>query len=273
MSKILIVGSVLKDVYLNIDTRREKLECGEGGVLWMDVGFNASEHYFFRRNSSFGGAAISLEVLEKMGIRAEISGAELKYGESGVEHGEIVGDYRYILVADEQMAYFSSSQRKKAQFLAPTEELMAIYVDRTAILDEKEVRKIEAYLEMFPRTRLAVHTKHLDDIRIRGLLKRADLVFLEERNLEFGAVKTVVLEEKALRYKGLKVEIDTRRIDLATHLSTYVVAATTILGGMLLGLGEEESLRMAKANVEHSTLDATLELAEMQRIVAEEKLG
>ena len=66
---ILVVGNILKDVYLNIDTRKENLETDSRNIKWLDVSFDASEHRFFNRESSLGGAAITLEVLEKWGLK------------------------------------------------------------------------------------------------------------------------------------------------------------------------------------------------------------
>ena len=69
---ILVVGNVIKDVYLNLDSRTEPFETDQNGIKWLDFGFNASEHHFFNRNSSLGGAAVSLEVLEKIGLKTAI---------------------------------------------------------------------------------------------------------------------------------------------------------------------------------------------------------
>ena len=43
---ILVVGNILKDVYLNIDTRKENLETDSRNIKWLDVSFDASEHRF-----------------------------------------------------------------------------------------------------------------------------------------------------------------------------------------------------------------------------------
>ena len=97
---VLIVGNILKDVYLNLDDQTNHFEVDKNGVKWLDVGFDASSNYFFSRNSSLGGAAVSLEVFEKMGLPAQISNSNLK-----LEQGELINTtvsaeaYRYILTA------------------------------------------------------------------------------------------------------------------------------------------------------------------------------
>ena len=83
MSKILIVGNVLKDVYLKLDERQNDFELDENGISWLELGFNGAAHSFFKRTSVYGGAAISLSVLSKLGLDAGIlnSKTEFKPGE------------------------------------------------------------------------------------------------------------------------------------------------------------------------------------------------
>ena len=75
--KICIVGNVMKDVYLNLDSRTEPMETDQNGAKWLDVAFDTSEHHFYSRTSTYAGAAISLEVLEKMGIKSFINSAKI----------------------------------------------------------------------------------------------------------------------------------------------------------------------------------------------------
>ena len=60
MQNVLIVGNVTKDVYLNLDSRTERFELDKHGIQWLNLEFNASEHHFFSRESSLGGAAVTL---------------------------------------------------------------------------------------------------------------------------------------------------------------------------------------------------------------------
>ena len=48
---ILVVGNVLRDVYLNLDTRTEQLEPDASGIEWLDLAFNAINHHFYHRSS------------------------------------------------------------------------------------------------------------------------------------------------------------------------------------------------------------------------------
>ena len=100
---ILIIGNIIKDVYLNLDNRTEHPETDRNGTKWLDISFNASEHRFFNRNSSLGGAAVSLEVLQKLGLSASISGSDLDYNDTSTTHHSIAA-HRYILINDGKAA-------------------------------------------------------------------------------------------------------------------------------------------------------------------------
>ena len=51
MSKILIIGNVLKDVYLKLDNRQNDFEEDAQGIQWLDLAFNGAKHGFFKRTS------------------------------------------------------------------------------------------------------------------------------------------------------------------------------------------------------------------------------
>ncbi len=60
---ILVVGNVLKDVYLNLDNRDNNFEVDKDNIKWLNVGFNASSNFFFSRTSSLFGYSFSIEFL------------------------------------------------------------------------------------------------------------------------------------------------------------------------------------------------------------------
>ena len=106
----MVVGNVLKDVYLNLDSRTEEFETDKNGVKWLDFGFNASEHHFFSRESSLGGAAVSLEVLSKMGLTTSVTGSKLKLEDGGLVADDTADTYRYIMVTDGRPSYLVPSR-------------------------------------------------------------------------------------------------------------------------------------------------------------------
>ena len=116
---ILIVGNVLKDVYLNLDTRKN-YELDSKGVNWLDLSFNASMHHYFSRTSSFGGASVTQDVLMNLGLDATI--ANYDKSEPPI--------YRYILVADGGVTYFVPENKKLTTFTPPANTYDYIFVDR-----------------------------------------------------------------------------------------------------------------------------------------------
>ena len=276
---ILIVGNVLKDVYLNLDTRTEHFETDKNHTKWLDISFDASEHHFFNRNSSLGGAAISLEVLEKLGLSSTISGANVQFTDDGFTSHSPASYYRYILISDGQVSYLTPANHSVTTFTAPTEAYDYLYIDRSANLDFTAVKTIHAYLDISANTKLVLYLPRLDNPNLNSLLDRADLIFYENNrgNAEFSQApelaniapsKLIQISENRLTYQNISEPISVDRIDMLTHLSVYSNAAATILGSFILGNSVENSLKMARANIENSKLNATLPLNELQEIVA-----
>ena len=261
---ILIVGNVLKDVYLNFDSRTADFEVDRHNVKWLNVGFNASEHFFYSRHSSLGGAAVTLDVLKKMGVEAKISASKLKLEE---DDGAVeAAFYRYILVSDEGVSYLAPVQTTESQFRVPTESVDYLYVDRSAHLSQKVAEKIANYLDEHKETKFVAYVKNNKDPYLKELVSRADLVFAE--SLEDVPEQNVVLvSDREVSYNGISETISIERVDKLTHLSAYSIIAGTILGGFVLGNTVEDSLKMARVNVENSNLDSVLPLEEMKNLI------
>lgn len=119
MSKILIIGNVLKDVYLKLDERQNDFETDDRGISWLELAFNGETHSFFKRTSVFGGAAVSLSVLNKLGVDAAIlnSKSETKAGE--ISWSNDPADYRYIFSHKGGITYFVPSERKTTDWTMP----------------------------------------------------------------------------------------------------------------------------------------------------------
>lgn len=252
---ILIVGNILKDIYLNIDARKTHLEQDRDGAGWLDLSFNASSHHFFSRHSSFGGAAVSLEVLEKLGISANISSPETDLA------------HRYILTAEGGVSYFVPSEFAKTSFTTPSTPVDYLYIDRSANLSEDVVSAISTFLDSSPNTKLVVYLKSEENPFLSRLAERASLIFTENTNISsIPTEKNVKISENHLEFNGSNEDISIERIDTLTHLSAYSIISATILGCFALGKSVEESLRLARVNVENSTLDSVLSLEELEKI-------
>ncbi|MBR3055706.1 fructose-bisphosphate aldolase class I [Candidatus Saccharibacteria bacterium] len=278
---ITIVGNVLKDVYLNLDNRTANFETDRNGTEWLDLAFNASEHHFFNRNSSLGGAAVSLEALTKLGLPASISGSDLQFtnDDSTNTLNTNTYDYRYILIANSDVSYLSPSTHQPTTFVPPTEAVDYLYIDRSARLTTDSAAKISTYLDLAPHTKLILYLQNLGNPHLINLLPRANLVFCENNrgDAEFSQALTsanlsdanlIYLSDTHFSYQNITEPISVSRIDTLTHLSAYSIAAATILGCFILGRSVEDSLRLARANVEHTKLNSTLSLASLQEIAA-----
>lgn len=269
MSKILVVGNVMKDVYLNLDARTENFETDAEGVKWLNVRFDTTDHHFFRRNSSFGGAVISLEVLRKMGLDAKILGSNIDFENGGIVSPETPNVYRYILVTDDQqITYFTPSNIHATEFNEPSEVVDYIYIDRSVELTENIASKIEKYLDKFPSVKLAIYLKKTEQFHERRLVKRAELVFAEDSIEAVPAERLILFSDKSLRYGETMEPLKLTRPDLSTHLSLYSTAAATILGAYILGESIPKAMKLARANLENSQLDATLNLDRLETLAA-----
>lgn len=266
---IYVVGNVLKDVYLNLDSRKCQFEIDKNNTKWLNLSFDASSNYFFNRNSSLGGAAVSLEVFEKMGIPAKISGSNLR-----LENGELTENgpaeiYRYILVSDGNVSYLVPNKSKTTNFTPPAEAVDCLYIDRSAHLDKEAIKRILTYLELSQKTKLVVYLKKLEAFNLKPLLNRADLLIYESHMPELDNLppeKLIKISEAELKYLNITERIAPNRIDVLTHLSAYSIASATIIGGFILGRSVEESLKMARANLENARLNSVLNLSELEEI-------
>lgn len=268
---ILIVGNVLKDVYLNLDTRTEQFETDKNHTKWLDLSFNASEHHFFNRESSLGGAAVSLEVLQKLGLEASITGSDLSFKDD--DHTSTpASTHRYILIADGGVSYLSPSNFRQTTFTPPTESIDYIFIDRSAELDATTVSKINAYLDISAGTKLVVYFRDFHNHALNKLIPRADLIFAEPTDTpELASVdqaKLIHISDHQLSYRNIIEDVSIDRVDILTHLSVYSIAAATILGSFILGESVEDSLKLARLNIENSSLSSVLSLKELQSLAA-----
>ena len=265
---ILIVGNVVRDVYLNLDSRTEDFEIDKHHTKWLNLSFNASEHHFYNRHGSFGGAAISLQVLEQMGLKASISGSNFSLQNDETSDFP-TKDYRYIMISDDSVTYFTSSDFENTSFIAPEDNVDYIYIDRSAHLDQTTTESIASYLESHPNTKLIIYLKDDTNPFLNDLSHRAVLIFTEQApNDQLDPEKTIYLTTESLNFKDITEKITVERIDKLTHLSTYSILAATILGSFILGHTVEEGLKMARENVENSNLDSVLNINELKSLLS-----
>ena len=276
---ILVVGNVLKDVYLNLDDRTESFETDKNNVKWLDFSFNASEHHFFNRNCNLGGSAISLEVLEKMGLKTSVSDSDLSLSDDGLITTSPIETHRYILINEDQVSYLTPTEHKLTDFTPPAEAVEYLYIDRSANLNSNTAKKISAYLDISSKTKLVLYIRNFHNPNLNNLLPRASLVFyekptdfanssIEEKQIleQISPSKIIYLSESELSYLDITENISLDRVDILTHLSINSILSATILAGFILGFSVEFSLKMARANIENSRINITLSLPKLKEL-------
>ena len=275
---ILIVGNVIKDVYLNLDQRTEHFETDQHDTKWLNLSFDASEHHYYNRSSNFGGATISFEVLNKLQLDAAINGFDLQFTEDGFSSSTNIETYRYILINDEKPCYFVPTAYKTTHFTPPANPYDYLYVDRSAELDQTAANGIQSYLKSSPNTKLVLYVRNFNNSHLNSLLSQASLIFLESDRQsdnhdyssylnQIDSAKIVHISEHCLSHQSISEPISVNRIDTLTHLSAYSIASATVLGSFILGHPIEDSLRFSRINLEYSKLNSTLELKKIQALV------
>lgn len=275
MSKILIVGNVLKDIYLKLDERHEPLETDADGTKWLSVGFNGSTHQFFNRASLYSGAIVTLEVLKNFGHDATVYGQPDELNDGFIAGTLKTANYRYILAAGNQISYLTPSEKHPTVFDTKdiAKDTTWLFLDRSAVLDKTLVESLSSLLTTHPGLKLAFYTpKHLPKFA-EPLLKRAKIVFTDQplpvQSIEG---KLCQISERELRLGTHKIAIKKlEKTEFFTHLTVYSVAAASILGALLNNKSEEDTLLMAKLNLENMKLDRTLPEAELEALALESK--
>lgn len=284
MGKILIIGNVLKDVYLRLDDRSNDFETDARGISWLELGFNGAEHTFFRRTSAFGGAAVSLATLHALGIEAAIlnSATEVKAGE--ISWSNDPSGYRYIFCHHDQITYFVPSSRRATDWSMPKGTPEWLLVDRSTTVTPRLVEEIKNFLKFADGTKLAVHMAKDMPPYAQQLADMADLLFLEEEppmHIEEKIVDKIELDEP---HKQLVCHITPRkimlgeaeeswslnRIDMMTHLTVYSTIVATVLGVILAGGSAADALLWARLNAENTTLDGALGAEKLQELAKAE---
>lgn len=256
---ILIVGNILKDVYLNLDSRTENFETDKNGTRWLDFSFDASSHHFFHRVSIFGGAAVSLEIFQNFKIPASISCADFNFYD---EKTAPASAYRYILISEDDVTYLTPSRPTITHFAVPDTQPDYIFVDRSANLDASASTKISAYLDEHPKTELILYFKNPSG-PYQNLVEKSTLIFSEDKSQNLPHNKTIYLSDHNITFGDDSEPVTAHRVDKLTRLSFYSIISATIVACFIKDYTVAKSLHYAKINVENSNLDSTLSPTEI----------
>ena len=266
MSKILVVGNVLKDTYLQLDERQNQLERDERGVNWLEMSFDGAAWRYFHRTSVLGGAAVSLMTLRQLGVTAELAR----------EEAPVI--YRYILSLQDKVSYIVPSSQTVTEWQEPAEVPEWILVDRSAVVAERLVGAIWQYQQEHPEVKLAVYLSKQLSPAARRLAGCADLVFVEDEleELRHGTswlrqgAAICHLGRQRLRLGEAEENWEIERVDTMTHLTIFSIVAATVLAILSRGGSAREALLWAKVNIEAASLDRAASRERVEQLVAAE---
>lgn len=282
MSKILIIGNVLKDVYIKLDDRRNDFETDENGIDWLNLSFNGEAHGFFRRTSVYGGAAVSLAVLHSLGLNAEILNSRVQFQDGEVTWLDQPDDYRYIFCHHDEITYFVPSSRKQTDWSMPSDQPEWILIDRSTTASMKLVEELKNFLKFSPATKLAVHAEKYTTPAGQRLKEMADIVFIEDEPPMHPAVEIVDKIDVDQPNQQLVCHISPRKIvfsdaeeswaldktDMMTHLTVYSTIVATILGVISVGGSAADAVLWARINAEQATIAGSLSTKKLKELAA-----
>lgn len=264
MSKILIFGNIVKDVYLKLSEKEDTFEKDDNGVDWLNLGFDGEGHAFYHQHNVFGGAAISLEVLEKFNLDAKIS---------GINNGRFLAqENRFILSTNSGAAYFVQEKKNRSLIEQPATDTKMIFIDRSVTFTDDFARKVLEMLEKYPKMILVVYAPKIITEPILNVLEKANLIFADKDLPSSLKNKNIChLKKNGIRIGNTIQNWDVERADLLTHLTVYSIAMATIVGCITVGENLKDSLRIAKFNVERATLNGTTSYEKLKEISEQEK--
>lgn len=285
MSKILIIGNILKDVYIKLDDRANVFETDAHDIDWLNLGFNGEAHKFHHRTSVYGGAAVSLSVLHRLGLNAEILNSRTEFIDGEVVWHDDPDDYRYIFCHKDKITYFVPSSRKVTDWSMPSGTPEWILVDRSANISNRLVDELKNFLKFSPTTKLAVHAEKRMTPAGQRLMQMADLLFMEDEPAVHQPDEIVDKPPLEQPNQQLICHISPRKIifngaeeswlldktDMMTHLTVYSTIVSTILGVLSVGGSPADAVLWARINAEHATIAGSLSAKKLQEIATKEK--
>ncbi len=285
MSKILIIGNVLKDIYIKLDDRKNDFETDEHGIDWLNLGFNGEAHNFFRRTSVYGGAAVSLSVLNRLGLNAELLNSRTEIHDGEITWLDEPDNYRYIFSHKDEITYFVPSSRKITDWSMPSGTPEWILIDRSTTPSEKLVDELKNFLKFSPTTKLAVHGEKRTTPAGQLLKDMADILFIEDEPPIHPPVEIIDKVEVDHPSKQLVCHISPHKIvfsdaeeswsldktDMMTHLTVYSTIVATILGVISVGGSPADAILWARLNAEQATIAGSLSAKKLQELARTEQ--
>lgn len=282
---ILIIGNVLKDVYIKLDDRSNDFETDENDIDWLNLGFNGEAHKFYHRTSVYGGAAVSLAVLQRLGLQADILGSRTEINDGEITWLDQPDDYRYIFCHKDEITYFVPSNRKVTDWVAPGHNPDWILIDRSTTASSRLVDELKNFLKFSPTTKLAVHAEKYTTPAGQRLREMADVLFLEDEPPIHPEIPIVDKVEPTKPNQQLVCHISPHKIvfsdaeeswsldktDMMTHLTVYSTIVATVLGVISVGGSPADAVLWARINAEQATIAGSLSTKKLREYAEKEK--
>ena len=256
---VLIIGNILKDVYLRLDEQKNNFELDDNDTPWFDLAFDGSSHRFFRRSSIYGGATVTLDVLSRFGHNASVIGARLKFKDGEVDpNDQIPAGYRYILCNGDKITYLAPTEHEETVWVNPTEPIDWLLIDRSAGITKELFDNLQNFLSMSSHTRIAMYAgKEMNEFA-RELAGRADMIFSDGEYRGEKKASVCEIYDGKIVLGELSEKWHLNRTDLMTRLTIHSIISATIFAALLNGQPVREALKFARLNVENSTLISTV---------------
>lgn len=283
MSKILIVGDVVEDVYLRLDEFGNDFERDERGVSWLDLGFDGREYGFFEQTSVYGGALVAWETLNRLGLEAEIVSA----GESSDIDGrpdEIISKLekshevqkQYLLCRGDEVVRLAPTRQRVLSWVEPKSQVDWIYVLKSARLTSDSMQRLMDFAKKHG-TKIAMYLAPYYNLTSYELAKRADLIFTENQanlgDAGWRQKESNICEigEDIIIMDGERAHWRVEKRNFMTRATICEIISATVLGGSICGKTVKDTLSLAKINVEHAKLNKTLSLKQLEKIMDEQE--
>jgi fructose-bisphosphate aldolase class I len=260
MPTITIIGNLVRDSYLALDTAQSTLELDQHGTPWLSAPLDGSSLKYFHDTDVLGGSAITLDLLQRFGITATLVGNTDKHHLT----------HRYILTAEDHTLNLFLTQPLTTPWHAPEQVPDYLYLDRSANLDDPAAQATLDYLTEHPETKLIIFTskrfRPAEHPLERQLLARAALI-VSDIPLNT-IVPTLSISDTQLSFGAHSVSIaaDTKA-RLMTTLSAHTLIASAFIGAYLKDLTSPQCLLIARACLLHSSITHSPSYERLQELI------
>ena len=239
-----MVGNYLEDNFIKLDENRLDFELNDDGAPCLDLAFSETSLFFQKKTSVKSGSAVAEEIFKNFGVTV-------------IEPDEKSPDSRFILSLKNRILYITPTTRKYTDWKYPSATPDWLFLDPSANLKDENIKKIETYLKLHPKLRLAVFPDRRNLGNLAPLISRADLIFATEPLKSLTIKKSAIICKigpDSLSVGNEKTAWKTERKDLMTDLTVREIASATFLAALLTEKNLKTALNFVKISLESTTL-------------------